>query len=199
MAFTLEDGTGVADANALISVAYWRAYHDDRGEPNVDVGSIADAVVEQLIIKATDFFVQRFGTHLKGQRATTTQTLPLPRENAIVDGVERDDDTVWTEIEQAIAIYALVARDVAALMPNPPLPFDHLDASGNTIAASGVVTSRFEQVDVIKESVRLESVREALSRSGLSAIVDGWVLPQYPSADLLIEPFLRSRGKVIRA
>lgn len=200
MAFTLEDGTGIAGANALISVQFFRDYHTDRGEPNVDVGSIADEAVEDLIVKATDYVVARFGTTFKGRRATETQTLPFPREGICIDGVEIADDAVPAQIQAAIAVYALVARDVAALMPNPPLPFDTTDSSGETISGGGAVIETEEQVGPIRERVRLESVRSALTRSNLNALVDGWVIPQYPSADLLIEPFLSSRdNKVTRA
>lgn len=199
MAFTLEDGTGVAGANALISVAFFRDYHTDRGVTGVDVSSLPDTSVQALIIRATDHFVQRFGTMLIGLRATTTQTLPFPRKYMCLDGEELADDEVPLLIEQAIAIYALVAKDVASLMPNPPLPFDTVDSSGETVSGGGAVVEREEKVGPISERVRLESVRDALTRSGFSSVVDAWVIPQYPAADMLVERFLSGTNTILRA
>lgn len=200
MAFTVEDGTGVAGANAIITVQFFRDYHTDRGVAGVDEPTLGDSAVQALIVRATDHFVQRFGNLLKGCRATDTQTLPLPRSNIRIDGVCLPDDEIPLQIQNAIAIYSLVAKDVAALMPNPPLPFDTTDADGEVVSGGGAVVEREEKVGPIEERVRLESVRDALVRSGFSGVVDAWVIPQYPAADLLVEPFIGGgRGRVLRA
>jgi hypothetical protein len=68
MAFTLESGFGVAGANAYASVAFFRAHHTDRGVSGVDVGTLTDSVVEGLLVRATDYVEQRFGSRWIGVR-----------------------------------------------------------------------------------------------------------------------------------
>lgn len=198
MAFTLEDGTGVVGANALCSVTFFRDYHTDRGRTGVDVGTIADAVVQSLIIRATDYLVKRFGESLKGQRSTETQELPFPRKNITIDGRDFASDAVPLGIQQAIAEYALRANDVLQLAPDAPLAFDTQDASGETVAGSGVVVEKEERADVLLERTRYADPSTASNRSSGSSLVDGWMIPAYPGADLLVDPFLRGEG-VIRA
>ncbi len=65
MAFIIEDGTGIASANAYISVAEFKSYHADRG---TDVTSLATADVQQAVVKATDFIEQRWGDRFLGNR-----------------------------------------------------------------------------------------------------------------------------------
>ena len=51
MAFTLEDGSGVAGANAYIDAAYFRTHHTDRG--NSAGADFIDNEVEAGIIRAS--------------------------------------------------------------------------------------------------------------------------------------------------
>lgn len=85
MAFTVQDNTGtVANANAYITVAEFKAYHDDRGN---DYSALTpDSVIEKRIVKATDhidYSHQYFGEKL----VLATQTTEFPRSNLYdVDG-----------------------------------------------------------------------------------------------------------------
>ncbi len=65
MTFTVEDGTGVAGANSLGTVAGFKAYQGDRG---VDISNFGTPDIEQALVKATDFIEQRWGIRFKGTR-----------------------------------------------------------------------------------------------------------------------------------
>lgn len=89
----VEDGTGLANADALISVAYADAYHTARG--NAWAGSNAEK--EQAIVRATDYVSTMV---FSGTRLTSAQALPWPRADiGIPDAIKR-----------ATAEYALRAR-----------------------------------------------------------------------------------------
>lgn len=201
MAFTVEDGTGVAGANSFTTVAYFRDYFTDRGISGTDSTSIPDATLQSLLIRATDYIVKRFGTRFNGSRATDTQSLPFPREGIYIDSVEVDDASVPDALQQATCEYALRANEIV-LAPDPPIQFDREDASGNTLSAGGVVQSKTEKVDVIEESVTFGAgpggdFSRAKTKGG-SRLTEAWMIPAYPAADLLLEQFLKSGGSVIR-
>lgn len=89
----VEDGTGLADADALIDVAYADAYHAARG--NAWAGTTTEK--EQAIVKATDYMRTMAWI---GSPLTDTQALPWPRFGyGIPDAIKR-----------ACAEYALRAR-----------------------------------------------------------------------------------------
>lgn len=86
MAFIVENGTGLPNANALISAAFYRDYHTTRGR-TID-GAVTDAQIQGWIVRATDYISKRFGTKFSGSRLLTTQALPFPREGVSIDGTE---------------------------------------------------------------------------------------------------------------
>lgn len=77
MAFVLEDGTGIANANAYISPTEMKSYHLDRG---VEISAqYNDTDLQRAIVKGTDHFEQVYGPDLLGRKLTTTQALSFPR------------------------------------------------------------------------------------------------------------------------
>ena len=53
MAFTVEDGTGLSDANSLASVAEFDAYCTERG---IDVTGFADTTAKEVaLVKGADY------------------------------------------------------------------------------------------------------------------------------------------------
>lgn len=84
MAFIVENGTGLSNANALISAGFYREYHTSRGRA-ID-GAVTDAQIQGWIVRATDYISKRFGTRFSGSRVSTTQALPFPREGVVIDG-----------------------------------------------------------------------------------------------------------------
>jgi hypothetical protein len=97
-------------------------------------------------------------------------------------------------IAQATAEYAMIAAGVEELAPTPPLAFDRKDSAGEVISGAGPVTGKREKVDVIEEETYYAGPQELSSGAKGSSTVSGWVIPTYPTADLLIEPFLLAGG-----
>ena len=79
-AFTVEDGTGLAAANAYIDAAFADDYHDGRGN---DAWSKADGPKRrEAIVRATDHIDQRFGHRFIGYPKESDQSLAWPRSHA---------------------------------------------------------------------------------------------------------------------
>jgi hypothetical protein len=131
MAFVVEDGTVVADANSLCDVEFADEYFSDRA---VVAWTGSDSIKESALIRATDYIETRFGLRFKGSIADEEQTLSWPR--LYVDA----DDIVPTAIKKATAEYALRAL-TAELAPDPDI-----DSSGRAIA------SKSEKVGPISET-----------------------------------------------
>lgn len=200
MAFVVEDGTGVSNANSYASVAFYRAYHLDRGR---DTTPDVDAVVEDWLVKATDFVEKRFGQRWKGTRKKTVagasgQALGFPRVNVVVDGVTLLDTEVPLLLRHAVCEYALRVKTLGNLAPDMPVPFDRTDASGNTIAGESLLRGRREKVGPIEEEKQFSATRDLTTINKGSTTVPGIAIPSYPEADLLIEPLLQGGGSVGR-
>lgn len=155
MALVVQDDTGaVVGANAYISVAEFKAYHDDRG--NDYSGAADDTAIEYAIVQGTDYIDQRFvyvGQKIGGR----DQVTEWPRSNVW----DRDRYYVMGmpyEVKEACAEYALRAI-LAVLNPDP----DH-DATGRTIQAKA------EAVGPISEST---TYTDGATFS----------MPRYPAAD----------------
>ena len=95
----------LSDANAYISVAYFKAYHDDRGN---DYSSSSDSDIEESIVRVTDYVDTRW-TFAGYRQAGETQSTECPRS-----GVKDERTGYWLEgyppeLEEACAEYALIA------------------------------------------------------------------------------------------
>jgi hypothetical protein len=129
MAFTLEDGTGLEDANAYISVAFADSYFADRG---ITEWTGTDTVKEQAIIRATDYIETRWGQSFLGEPEfpDTPQALSFPRL----------DIGIPMALRRATAEYALRAL-ATSLMPDP------------TVNPIGVVSGTREKVGPLETEV----------------------------------------------
>ena len=78
MALIVEDGTGIEDANGLITVAFADSYFADRG---ASAWGGTDEVKGIAIIKATDYMELMFGERWKGSLSVDATTLSFPRTN----------------------------------------------------------------------------------------------------------------------
>lgn len=114
MSLIVEDGTGLANAESLISVADATAYHAARG--NAAWAALAsDIIREQLLRKATDYMGQVYRMSWAGYRKTTAQALDWPRyEVPIIDSpafglAYYDENSVPTIVKNACAELALRA------------------------------------------------------------------------------------------
>lgn len=170
MAFRVEDGSGLPDANSYASVQYFRDYHADRGS---DTSSYTDAEVEHSLVRATDYIDRRWGGSFVGMRTSGYQSLEWPRTSAFYnDG--RFIDGVPVEVRQATCEYALRGM-TDALAPDPT--YD---------ASNGVVLERDEQVGPIRERFRFGN--------------GGGVLDfrKYPMADALLRSVTYQGSRVLR-
>jgi len=76
MALIVEDGTGIADADAYVSTVAFKTYCDDRG---LSYAGKSDTEIDQRIRLATEYIdtINRY----KGNRLKSTQSLQFPRSN----------------------------------------------------------------------------------------------------------------------
>jgi len=116
MAFTPEDGTGLAAANSYVSEAELDAWVTDR---NLTI-SIVQVEKEAAMIEATTYIDGKFGARFVGQRDTRTQGLDWPRQYAYDEtGEYIEDGAVPREVKNAtleLAVARLVQASV--LLPN---------------------------------------------------------------------------------
>src|SRR5687767_9009814 len=128
MAFTPEDGTGLADANSYADVAFADAYFLDRG--NTAWAALATEAKQANLILATDYIDMVFGQRFAGCREEDEQALEFPR--TLWDGVP-------VNVKKAASEYALRAS------ASPLAPDIEVDPSGYQ------VSRKFEKVGPIEE------------------------------------------------
>ena len=109
----VEDGTGLANSESYISVAYADDYHLKRG--NQSWGQMSPTRKEQLLRQASDYITYVFGPSFVGIRAVTGQAMAWPRQ--LSDGGYLYSLGVPIEVQQATAELALVANSTP-LLPN---------------------------------------------------------------------------------
>ena len=114
--FTVEDGTGLADANAYITPTEMREYFNDRGVTFTET----DDELQLVIVEATDYVEIRFYSNFRGSpEFPETQALSFPRTGIYgKNGVELA--TIPTVLKNAIAEYAKRALS-APLLTDPTL------------------------------------------------------------------------------
>lgn len=167
MAFTVEDGTGLAAANAYISAAFADTYFLDRG--NATWAAVAtSALKEEAIVRATDYLDKRFGIRFKGVKQSSDQGLEWPRAGAVDnDGYVFDD--VPRNLEKATAEYALRALS-ATLAP------DNSNAG----------------VKITRKKVGPIETESELSTPSSGTLVAPSSIPEYPEADLWVQELLKA-------
>lgn len=136
MALVLQNDSGTVDgANSYISLAFFKSYHDARGN---DYSAYDDTQLTSAVVRATDYLDQRF--HFIGERLNIDQDTQWPRLN-VYDIDDNYVDGIPKEVKKASAEYALVAA-ARALNPAPDQ-----DSTGRK------VQSKSEQVGPISERV----------------------------------------------
>jgi hypothetical protein len=195
MAFTVETGAGLANANAYVTAAEFIAFFADRGD---SVATELQANIEAAIIRATDYIDKRFGPVFKGEKEDEDNGLEWPRLNAVYkSGDVIPSDVIPNLLKKATYEYAKIALYMA-LLPVPTPNFNPLDpATGETTVNQGgsVIRTR-EVVGPIEdekwfstETWRLESQRAAGVYSNVSSVFN---LPEYPVADEWLRQLIRS-------
>lgn len=170
MAFTVEDGTGVAGANSYVTLAYADTYFADRA---VTDWVASDGKKQSALIKATDYIETRWSKRFKGNRQFDTQELSFPRyrlydsEGKLVEGIP-------TALKKATCEYALRALS-ADLLPDP------------------VLTDNGQQIAVKREKIGPIEEETQYQVGGSPA-----VLRPYPAADRLLQDYVTAGGVAIR-
>lgn len=107
MAFVVETGAGLSNANSYASVASADSYVTERGLAGW--AALTTTVKEQSLIKATDYLEQTYREAWKGYRVTSTQALSWPRSDVVVDTFPVAANIVPTAIVRACVEMALRA------------------------------------------------------------------------------------------
>lgn len=193
MAFVVEDGNGLSDANSYVDLAFADDYFLTRA---ISAWTGADAVKQAALIRATDYIDTVFGTKFKGTVAFSTgdptvdQALAFPRDMRVpyvgsydtfmssavglYSGPLDKPVVIPTALKKATCEYALRAL-TAALLVDPAV-----DATG------AMVTSKTETVGPISETTQYYAT------AGIQ------ITQPYPAADLLLKPLLNAGGTAIR-
>ena len=209
--FQVETGSGDTGSNAYMSVASVVTHHADRG--NTAWTDFGTAEQEQAIVRASDYIDKRFGVRFRGVRKIKDQGLEWPRTNAFDnDGfLLSGSDDIPRQILKACAEYSLRAAICGTLAPDPPLPVpkqDLTDSSGNRPdqGETGELTRVREKVGPLEEEKWFETTSQVLGKNlgagatGVkSSLVNDFLIPEYPEADLWIEELLRSSMSVMLA
>ena len=107
MTITVEDGTGLPNADAYVSVADADAYHAAQGSPT-SWSSASTSAKEDGIRQATTYLDAKFARRWKGARSNELQALRWPRCNVIdLDGYLVDSKSIPARLEHATAELAL--------------------------------------------------------------------------------------------
>lgn len=104
MSIVVEDGSGLANAEAYISVADADTYHGNRG--NAAWAALATSAKEAALRQATDFMAT---LRWSGVRATATQALDWPRAGTELNGFPIAANVVPAAVARACAELALRA------------------------------------------------------------------------------------------
>lgn len=192
--FTVEDGTGLEDSNAYVSVAYCDDYHDGRGH---DYWATLTAELKQdAIVRATDHVDRAFGNRYRGVKYSGDQALLWPRSDAYDrDGYSLDE--VPDPLQRAVAEYAMRAAELGELTPDPARSAGSQDYTAapsqadSAPQASGTVKLKREKVGPLEEETEYDASKAA---GGANS---NWI-PAYPAADLILQRVLRPAGGVHR-
>lgn len=186
MAFTVETGEVIADANAYITVAYLEDHFLDRG---TSLAAVSTADKQTAIVRATDYVDKRFAPIFKGRKSQSAQSLEWPRVGVWVSGYWVDTSILPSQLKRGIAEYAWVALYVSDLLPTPALSFNVRDVETGTITTSegGSIIREMERVGPVTEDkwYASPSKTDAFSRAiGVgSSMVSSSFLPEYPVGD----------------
>lgn len=199
----VEDGSGVADANAYISVANCDLHHLHRG--NSRWAEFSDIQKQTSIIRATDYIDKRFGPVFRGARTLTFQPLEWPRLNAVDDDgfILGGDGKLPKQLVKGIAEYALRAAIRIVLAPDPlqNAPAEDFRSEEEAVIVdpdddvSGFVVKKTVKVGPVEESIQYQTAAQAMaSKSGnraqQSIVVDDTSIPEYPEADMWLEALI---------
>jgi hypothetical protein len=107
MAFVVETGAGLSNANSYASVSAADSYVADRGIAGWT--ALSSTIKQQSLVNATDYLEATYRGAWKGNRVSETQSLSWPRYNVIVDGFNFPANVVPTQVINACIEMAIRA------------------------------------------------------------------------------------------
>ena len=148
MTLIIEDGTGLANAEAYASVAYCDQYHSDRGNTLWATDMTTDQK-EQSIRRAADFMSQTYRTKWLGFRRHSTQALDWPRVGVVVD-------------KFVVVLDSVVPDDIKKA--NAELAFKGAFGDLNTDQTQGVIRKKVDGIEIEfdKNSPQTKKILSAL-------------------------------------
>lgn len=160
MAFVVETGAGIANANAYAAVETVSAYWSDRGhDPLAATWAAATTANKQgAIVEASTYLDATYGTNYLGQRRGWVQGLLWPRT-----GAKDGDGYLLPDLPQPliVATSELAARALSArLLPDAD--------RGNQIV------EKFEKLGPLEERTRYAETASTMTRYGA---IDGIMAP----------------------
>jgi hypothetical protein len=174
-----------------MTVAEFKAHHDDRGGDYGTSVFADDTAIEVAIVQASDYVDKRFGRRFRGCRNSSAQGLEWPR----IDAWSDDDHAlsgVPDAMKKAIAEYTMLVGQLGRnLAPTPPPNFPVQDPADGTISqqGSGPVTRKTEKVGPIEDTTEYATPAETGKPSaGTGNLTQN--IPEYPQADLWIEEII---------
>lgn len=118
--FTAEDGTGLADANSLVTVAQITDFADGRGLTTLSAESTANKQI--WAVNATDWIETVFAGVFKGRRKNRSQALSWPRIDVVdLDGFTVDSASVPVGVQNAVIEAVEWVRSGKVLIKNSAL------------------------------------------------------------------------------
>ena len=157
MAFVVETGAGVANANSYASVAAADAYATDRGIDNWISQTTTEK--QRALIKATDYLEAVYREAWKGYRVTATQGLSWPRCEVVVDTFPVEANIVPGAVVNACVEMALRATTGTAL----------IEDQGQTVKREKVDVIEVEYADYSDPTKRYPAINSMLQPYLLSS------------------------------
>lgn len=150
MAFTPQDDAGsITGANAYISAAEFKAYHDDR---QGDYAGNEDTDIEAAIVRATSYVDTRFSDRFIGSQLSLEQGTSWPRTSAYDRSGFDLSYSIPQILKDAVAEYAFRALGATDLAPDP-----ETDASGRLVTkelvrVEGAITEEKQYAETSRPS-----------------------------------------------
>ena len=106
--FTVEDGTGVADANSYITLADADQYVDNTSGDSTWTAPATDANKEKALRLATQYVDAEYADQWKGTASADNQSLDWPRAGVTLrDGYGIDSDEIPQALKDAVCELAV--------------------------------------------------------------------------------------------
>jgi hypothetical protein len=189
MAFTVEDGTGVAAANSYQAIADIKAYFTDRG---LDIAAVpyTDAEIQASAVRATDYMDKRFGRRYRGYKRSKAQGREWPRLSALDDD-QFELDPLPNPLLYAHSEYTLLDLQLSTLSPLPDTPFPTVDpATGTVSTGTGQLVSAKDAVGPIETERQYSDANSNKPMTSSGNFIQS--VREYPVADLWMEEILIS-------